>query len=65
MEGLQLDLTKMAGKGNANLTFDLRKVLPLKATGDVHSDLSMKMDMGGQTTAMLMKMDMNFGLESK
>lgn len=65
MQGLQLDLTKMVGKGNGNLTFDLRKILPLKATGDVHSELSMQMDMGGQMTTMLMKMDMNVSLEAK
>ena len=65
MQGLQLDLTKMAGKGTGDLTFELRKILPLKATGDIHSDLSMQMDMGGQKTTMLMKMDMNVGLEAK
>jgi hypothetical protein len=65
MAGLQLDLTKMAGNGQGNLTFELGKILPLKATGDVHSELSMQMDMSGQTTTMLMKMDMNVGLEAK
>jgi len=65
MQGLQLDLTKMAGKGTGDLTFELRKILPLKATGDIHSDLSMQMDMGGQATTMLMKMDINVGLEAR
>jgi len=65
MQGVELDLTRMDGHGQASLTCDLRKLLPLKAAGDVHSDVSMQMDMGGAPTKMQMKMDLNFGLQAK
>ena len=65
VQGLQLDLTSMAGNGKGDLTLELLKTLPLMATGDVHSDLSMQMDVGGQMTPMLMKMDINVSLEAK
>ncbi len=65
MQGVQLDLTKMVGNGKGNITFDLRKILPPKGTVDVHNELSMEMDTGGQKTTMLTKTDMNVGIESK
>jgi hypothetical protein len=65
MQGLELDLTRMAGHGNASLACDLRKILPLKAAGDIHSDLSMQMDLGGTPTKMDMKMDLNLRLDAR
>ena len=65
MEGLQLNLTKMAGNGKGNTTVDLRKLLPVKATADVHTEFSMEMEMGGQKTTMTTKMDMTIGIESR
>ena len=65
MQGVELDLTRMDGHGQASLTCDLRKLLPLKAAGGIHSDFSMEMDMGGAPTKMQMKMDMDLGLEAK
>jgi hypothetical protein len=65
MPGLKMDLTKMAGQGTGERTVDLRKLLPIAGTGEVHSETSMVMNAGGQKQAMTMKMDMDVRLETK
>jgi hypothetical protein len=65
MPGLKIDLTKMAGKGSGETTLDLAKILPQEGAADLHADLSLAMNAGGQTQAMTMKTEANFRLESK
>jgi len=65
MPGLKLDLKKMTGKGAGETTVDLGQLLPSAATADLHSDLSLGMNTGGQTQSMTMKTDMNLRLEAK
>jgi len=63
--GMKLDLTKMAGNGTGEVTFDLAKLLPPEATMHLHSEVSMGMDMGGQKQPMNMKTELNMRLEAK
>jgi len=65
MPGLQIDLEKMAGDGKGTVTIDLNKVLPVKGTTQIHTEMAMEMDMGGQKNKMAMKMDMTVELGSK
>ena len=62
---MKLDLTKMAGNGTGEVTFDLAKLLPPEATMHLHSEVSMGMDMGGQKQPMNMKTELNMRLEAK
>jgi hypothetical protein len=65
MPGLKLDLDKMSGTGTSDTTFDLAQTLPVTATGNVHSELSMSMNQGGQKQPMNMKVDVNVRIETK
>jgi hypothetical protein len=65
MQGMKLDVTKMAGTGGGEMTLDLAKLLPAEGTNDLRSDYSMALDMGGQKQAMAMKIDLNMRVESK
>jgi hypothetical protein len=65
MPELKVDVTKMTGRGTGSVTTDLAHLLPLQATIDSHSEMSMGMDVGGQKQTMTMKMDMNIRLETK
>ena len=65
MPGLKLDLTEMAGKGTAELTLDLAKLLPAKGTSDFHSETSLALNLGGQNQPMSVKMDLNVRFEAK
>jgi len=65
MPALKLDLTKLAGTGTGSMTLDLPQLLPVEATVESHTDISMGMNTGGQKQNMTMKMDMNIRLETK
>jgi hypothetical protein len=65
MQGMKLDLTKMAGTGKGNITFDLGHLMPLASSMDSHTDLSMAMNMGNQKQNMSMKVDLNLKMEAK
>jgi hypothetical protein len=65
MPAVKLDLTKMTGTGAGETTVDLGKIMPLASTMEMHSNLSMGMNMAGQKQTMDMKMDLNVSLESK
>jgi hypothetical protein len=65
MPGLKVDLTKMTGTGTGGVTLELGQLLPLEASLESQSDLSMAMDLAGQKQAMTMKMGLNVRLEVK
>jgi hypothetical protein len=65
MPGLKLDLTQMTGAGTGDTTLNLGQLMPLAGTVDMHSELSMNMDTGGQKQAMNMKLEMNVKMEGK
>lgn len=65
MQGMDLKLVKMEGHGGGNITSDLEKILPIKATADMHSDVNMQMTLGGQANSMVMKMDVKFEIQPK
>jgi hypothetical protein len=65
MPGMKVDLTKMDGSGNGEITVELSRLLPLKGTLQSHADLSMGMNAGGQKQTMSMKMDINMQIETK
>jgi len=65
MPAMKVDVTKMTGSASGESKLDLGRLLPVLATIDAHSDISMSMNMGGQKQAMSMKSEMNIRLESK
>ncbi len=65
MPGLKVSLTKMTVNGNAETTLDLGKVMPLKGTADIHSEVLMGASAGQPKQAMTMKMDINLGIEGR
>ncbi len=65
MPGMKVDLSKMTGRGTAERTSDLNRLLPLAATVQTHSEFTMGVNAGGQNQSIDMKMDMNVKMESK
>lgn len=65
MQGVKLDLTKLAGSGKGSITFDLGHLMPLASSVDSHTDMSMAMNMGNQKQNMTMKVDLNLKMEAK
>lgn len=65
MPALKLDLTKMEGHGTGEITLELSKIIATDAAAEIHSDLSMAMDTGGQKQTMAMKLDSNITVKSK
>ena len=65
MPGVKVDVNKMIGNGTNDVTLDLAKLLPAEGNGELHSELSMEMNMGGQKQPMDMKMDLKIHLEGK
>jgi len=65
MQGIKVDLTKLAGSGKGNVTFDLAQLMPSAGSLDMHTEMSMAMNMGNQKQTMSMKMDLNVKLEAK
>ena len=62
---MKMDLVKMTGTATGNVVFDLAHFFPSLATVESHSEISMKMAIGGKTQEMAMKMDMNMHMEGK
>lgn len=65
MPQMKLDVTKLTGTGRGNLTVDLGQVMPLLATSQAQTEMSLSMDMGGQKQKLTMKTDLNLRMESK
>jgi hypothetical protein len=65
MPGMKLDVTKMTGTGNGEIRLDLTKLLAPEGTMDLHTDIEMGLDMGGQKQAMNTKLDLKMRLEAK
>ena len=65
MPTMKMDLTKMTGKSTGNINFDLAQVMPPDLTLDMHADMLMAMNNGGQKQNMSMTMDMNLRVETK
>jgi phosphotransferase system HPr-like phosphotransfer protein len=65
MPGMKVDLTKMSGSGKGETTADLSHFLPELANADVHTEMSMTMNLGGQKQAMMLKTDATYHIEAK
>jgi len=65
MPALQVDLTKMTGKGTSERTFDLAHLLPTAGTGKAHSEVSLAFSAGGQKQAQTKKTDVDLWFETK
>jgi hypothetical protein len=65
MPGLKVDLNKMSGTGKGDVTVDLGQLLPVKGNTDMHSEMSMGVNTGGQKQAMSMTMDVGMSFETK
>jgi hypothetical protein len=65
MPGVKMDLTKMVGTGTGEHTSDLTHLLPATGTGNVHTETSMSMNLGGQKQPMSIKMDVSLRFEAK
>lgn len=65
MPGVKAQLTRLDGRGKGEVTFDLTRILPQTGNAELHTDMAMAIDAGGQKQAMTMKMDVQVGLEAK
>ena len=65
MPGMKVDLTKLHSDGTGTSKIDLTKVSPVSGRGDIHTETSMGMNIGGQKQMMTMKMDMHIKVETK
>ena len=65
MPGMKAQLTRMTGEGKGQVSSDLTRILPLEGSAELHSDLAMSVDMGGQKQPMNMKTDTTVRLEGK
>lgn len=65
MQGVKVDLTKLAGTAKGEVNLDLGKLMPSACSFEVHFDASMAMDNGKQKQTMTMKMDQKMKLEAK
>ncbi len=65
LPGSTLDLTKMVGKGNSEVVFDLTGLLPREGTSALVSELVMGMNVGGQKNTMTMKQAVDLRFEGK
>jgi len=65
MPGIKIDLVKMNGTGSGDVAIDLAQITPLSGNVEMHSEMSMGMNQGGQKQTMDMKIDMAMKIESK
>ena len=65
MPGIKIDLLKMNGTGSGDVAIDLAQITPLSGNVEMHSEMSMGMNQGGQKQTMDMKIDMAMKIESK
>jgi hypothetical protein len=61
----QAELVKLAGSGGGNLTIDLTRLLPVRATIADHSEATLSMEVAGQKQTLTMKTDSESRLEAK
>lgn len=65
MPGLNVDLVKLVGSGTGDTMLDLAHILPVSASINESTGVSMNMAVGQQTQPMTMNMDIKMDLESK
>ena len=65
MPGMNAQLTRLTGQGKGQVSSDLTRILPLEGNAELHTDMAMAVDAGGQKQDMNMKMDMTVRLEGK
>jgi hypothetical protein len=63
--GMKMELIQMTGEGTGERAIDLTKLLPISAAGEMHSETSTAMSMGGQKQVITMKIDVNLRVQSK
>jgi hypothetical protein len=65
MPTLKVDLTKMAGHTTGTTTLDLTKIVPITASLNGHTDMSMAMNVGDQKQTMTIGMEQDVRMEGK
>jgi hypothetical protein len=65
MPGMKMDLTKMTGTGKGNAVLDLSKLLATEGAMEMHTEMNMALNMGGQKQAMTVKTTQEIQVESK
>jgi hypothetical protein len=65
MPGMKVEVAKMSSNGAGKTILDLSKILPIEATMDIKTAMTMKIPAGGDQQTMDMTMDMNLKMESK
>ena len=63
--GTIVELTSLKGSGTSEVTSDLAQLLPLEASVESHTEISMEMNSGAEKQAMGMKVDVNTHLNTK
>lgn len=62
---VEMNLVKMNGTGTGTINVDLSKILPLHGNMDEHVDMNSEVKMGQTNQPIVVKMDMNIGMEGK
>jgi hypothetical protein len=65
LPGTQVDLTKWAFKTSGEFGLDTGKLMPTSGTMELHSEMGMGLNMGGQSQGIIMKIDVNLSIEGK
>jgi len=65
MPSAKLDLLNLKGQGTGNFTADMAQLMPADASAEIHSELSMEMNMGAQKMPLTTTTDVNLHLEAK
>jgi hypothetical protein len=65
MPGMKVDLVKMTGTGTGNFGLDLTQLMTAEASMNLHSEMSMAINMGAQKQPMTMTTDQEIHLEGK
>jgi hypothetical protein len=64
MKGAQVNLIKLTTTGSGTSESDLSKLMPTKASMDLHMEMNAEINANNKKMPMGMKMDMNMSLES-
>ena len=65
MPGMKMDVTKMTGTGKGNAALDLSKLLATEGTMEMHIEMNMALNMGGQKQPMTVKTTQEIQVRSK
>jgi len=65
MPGMKMDVTKMTGTGKGNAALDLSKLLATEGTMEMHIEMNMALNMGGQKQPMTVKTTQEIQVGSK